>query len=733
MKKFPKIFFVFIMLLLSKSATAQTLPSACTAVSLNPITSPIQSRTPQKVRGIAVCNMLPADTSVWWSFRPSGTTFNFSWATTGCTCATGGIAGADVVVYKGTSCSALTKIQCKNGVSGTYALSNLSPCTLYWIQVGSTNTCQCNVTLTYNVSQLLRSIEPVKITGPQVVCKGATIIYTATSELSCLNTNVFRWAIAQGIAQYTDLDNGKVQVTFPKGGKYRITVEPNFASSQPYFTKNYIDIEVIDLKEASESLKLCPEDNGYSVDLKSIIKKTNPTFNREVVPSNYEVKEVAGTKKTIVIPYEVIGTGCTQNVNLSIDIPLIKKVTLPSRILTDGEKLNIKSNDFSCADVRAYPINFVKSGGSGKCDSTFTISLQCMKVTPSIYPKAAFLDCVNKTITLDASKSSTLPAALAVGNGNTGIRSYLWSNGATTSKISIAQAGNYSVTVTYTYKWLSPTGAVSRTISKTTSATVIGSINNKPQTPLPKTASLSPCVGDTTLYYQPKIPNVSYTWSVTNGKILGAQVADSVRVVWNNQNPKRLCSRLNASCGIGNDTCMAIQTSTVIPSKAKVVLNQCIATNIFKFAVQSQANVTHHWVAKNGSLSKSIGDTVIVTWTAISGRSLCVTSVADCTVSADTCVVHGSNLIASPSASKIGKSLSQNIFDVKILPNPARESIEIVSNRTIEEFLIFDLTGQLILRSTESNIDINELKAGLYILKSIDNAKEVKVLNFIKI
>jgi hypothetical protein len=733
MKMFPKIFFVFIMLLLAQSGIAQTLPSACTAVSLNPITSPMQSRTPQKVRGIAVCNMLPADTSAWWSFRPSGTTFNFSWGTTGCTCATGGIAGADVVVYKGTSCSALTKVQCKNGVSGTYALTNLSPCNLYWIQVGSTNTCQCNVTLTYNVSQLLRSIEPVKITGPQIVCKGATVTYTATSELSCLNTNVFRWAIAQGPALYTDLDNGKVEVTFPKGGKYRITVEPNFASSQPYFTKNYIDIEVIDLKEASESLKLCPEDNGYSVDLKTIVKKTNPTFTKDIVPSSYEIKEAAGTKKTIVIPYEVIGTGCTQNVNLSIDIPLIKKVTLPSRIITDGEKLSIKSNDFSCTDVRAYPINFVKEGSSGKCDSTFSISLQCMKVTPTISPKAAFLDCVNKTITLDASKSSTLPAALAVGKGNTGVRTYLWSNGATTPKISIAQAGNYSVTVSYTYKWLSPTGTVSRMISKTATATVIGSINNMPQTPLPKTATLSPCVGDTTLYYQPKISNVSYTWSVSNGTILGAQVADSVRVVWNNQNPKRLCSRLIANCGIGNDTCITIQTSSVIPNKAKVILDQCIATNTFKFAVQAQANVTHHWIAKNGSLSNNIGDTVTVTWTAISGRSLCVTSVADCAVSTDTCVVHGSNLIASPASYKIGKSLSQNIFDIKIIPNPARENIEIWSNRNMQEFLIFDLTGRLVLKSNSPNIDISELKAGLYLLKGIDDRQEVKNLNFIKI
>lgn len=722
------------MLLLSNRSVAQVLPSACTAVSLNPVTSSVQSRTPQKVRGIAVCNMLPADTSLWWSFRPSGTTFNFSWGTTGCTCATGGIAGADVVVYKGTSCSALTKIQCKNGVSGSYALTNLSPCNLYWIQVGSTNTCQCNVTLTYNVSQLLRTIEPVKILGPQVVCKGATVIYTATSAQSCSNTNVFRWALAQGVAQYTDLDNGSVEVTFPKGGKYRITVEPNFALSQPYFVKNYIDIEVIDLKEASESLKLCPEDNGYFVDLKSIIKKTNPTFNREVVPSNYQVKEVAGTKKTIVIPYEVTGTGCFQNVNLSIDIPLIKKMTLPSRILMDGEKISIKNNDLSCTDVRAYPISLVKNGENGKCDSTFSISLQCMKVTPSIYPKAAFLDCVNKTITLDASKSSTLPAALAKGNGNTGVRSYLWSNGATTPKISIAQAGNYSVTVSYTYKWLSPTGAVSRTIAKTTTATVIGSINNKPQTPLPQTANSSPCIGDTTLYYQPKIANVSYTWSATNGTILGAQVADSVRVVWSTQNPKRLCSRLTANCGIGNDTCIAVQTSSVIPNKAKVVLDQCIATNVFKFAVASQADVTHHWVAKNGSLSKSIGDTVIVTWTALSDRSLCVTAVADCTVSDDTCVIHGSNLIANNIGNaKISKSLSQNIFEVKIFPNPARESIEIISNRNIKEFLIFDLTGRMLLKSNQYNIDISELKAGLYLLKGIDDSKDVKVVNFVKI
>jgi hypothetical protein len=171
------------------------------------------------------------------------------------------------------------------------------------------------------------------------------------------------------------------------------------------------------------------------------------------------------------------------------------------------------------------------------------------------------------------------------------------------------------------------------------------------------------------------------------------------------------------------------------PKTPKVLLDECIASDKFRFAVAKQTGVQHHWVAKKGILSQTIGDTVVVTWTSAAGRSLCVKAVADCTTSIDTCVSHTA---ARPE--KIGEISTENeneflskIFNIQIIPNPAQDYIEVLSNRFIEQYLIFDNTGRLILESTEANIDIKSLEKGLYILKSINSDKEVKILKFIKI
>lgn len=719
-------------------AQSQSLQSACTATCLDVVTSPISVQTPKKAKSIGVCNMVPADTAYWWVFRPSGTTFSFSFQTSGCTCPLGGVAGADVVVYSGTDCSTLTKIECKQGVSGSFSLSNLTPCKMYWIQVGSTSPCQCNVKLTYNVNQLFKTINPITITGAKVVCKDATATFTANGTIPCSDDRVFRWSIAQGSAVINDIGNNSVEIFFKKEGKVKICVEPNYAPCFPTITKTCYEVEVIDIKDPTENLQICAENLPYTLDLKSIIQKTNPTFNKDISPTVYEVKEAPGTKKIIAINYTVTGANCAEKINLNLEVYANKKVTLPSQLLAEGEQKTIKGEVFTCVDVRPTPISFVvDSKTNGKaCDSTFTISLQCIKVTPIVSPKAALLDCVTKTATLDASKSTTLPTALPTGKSSTGIRSYLWSNGATTSKITVSQGGVYTVTVTYTYKWLSPTGFITRTLAKTASAFVIGSANNKPATPLPIVSKTTPCVGDTTLYYQPKVPNVTYSWSIKNGTILGSPTADSVWVTWNGNSPKQLCVKLSAPCGVGNDTCLVVQTSSVIPKTPQVILDLCIATDKFRFAVVHQANITHYWKVKGGTLTNTIGDSVTVTWTTPVGRSLCVHAVADCTISLDTCVVHNPikpERLGEFKVDKGNNSFSPKVFEMNIIPNPANDLIEVRSNRNIEHYIIFDSAGRSVLETSESVIDIKQLEKGIYHLKGIDSTKEVKVLKFIKI
>lgn len=716
---------------------AQNLPSPCRAVCLEP-TTVANLQTPVKSKPIANCNMTPADTSVWWVFRPSGTTFSFSFSTSGCVCTTGGgVAGADVVVYSGT-CDNLTKIQCKQGISGSFSLSNLTPCKLYWIQAGSTNNCQCNVKLTYNVAQILKTIQPITISGPKAVCKSNTetvATYTAAGTTPCTSDAVFRWSIALGGGKAFVLPNpdGSAEILFKEAGKYRICAENGYALCNPSFNKTCYDVEVIDIKDPTENLKLCPELLPYSLDLVSIVRKTNPTFNKDITPSSYLIKEIPGTKKTIPIQYTITGANCAENINLNLEVLKTNKITLPSVLLAEGEQVKLKGQNFSCADAKSTPISFsIDNASDGKsCDSNFVVSVQCMKLNAIVSPKANLLDCLNKSVTIDASRSTTLPAAFPTGSNTTGVRNYLWSNGSTASKITVSQAGTYSVTVSYTYNWKSPTGFIKRTLSKTASALVLGTANGKPVTPIPNSNKSMPCDIDTVIYYQPTIKGLTYAWNVTNGVILGKNVGDSVKVAWKGNSPKQLCVRLEANCGIGNDTCMTIITTPNTPKVPKVTSTQTVGANKILYIVTAQKNIRHIWKVKNGTLSKNVGDSVIVTWTSGQDRGLCVQAINDCSFAVDTCLIGNVQRPIDSGFSTLDNS-SDTDFQLNIIPNPASEQISVLSNKTLESVQILDNLGRVILSTTDSQINIQYLETGIYFLRGKNNQKEEKIVKFIK-
>lgn len=722
--------------MINLNLNAQSLPSPCRAVCIEPSTF-ASLQTPVKVKPISNCNMTVADTSVWWVFRPSGTSFNFSYTTSGCVCTSGGgIAGAAVAVYTGT-CDNLTKIQCKQGVSNSFTLTNLTPCKLYWIQAGSTNNCQCNVKLTYSISQVLRTIQPITISGPKSLCKGNTetvATYTAAGTTPCTSDAVFRWSVAQGVGFVQNNPDGSGEFSFKNAGKYRICAEYAYALCNPTFNKTCYDVEVIDIKDPTENLKLCPELLPYSLDLVSIIKKTNPTFNKSITPESVLINEAQGAKKTIPIQYTITGANCEEKINLNLEVLKVNKATLPSILIAEGEQVKLKGQDFSCSDAKNTPINFIIDNASdGKiCDSSFTVSIQCMKVKASVFPKANLLDCLNQSVTMDASKSTTLPAAFPTGSSTTGVRSYIWSNGASTSKITVAKEGNYTVTVSYTYRWKSPTGFVTRTISKTAPALVLGSANGKPVTPVPNANKSMPCDTDTLLYYQPTIKGVTYTWKVTNGEILGKSVGDSVKVAWKGNSPKQLCVRLEAGCGIGNDTCMTIITTPNLPKVPKVALVQSLGNNKLLYAVTSQQNIRHIWSIKNGTLSQNTGDSVVVTWTNAQDRGLCVKAINDCSFAEDTCLV---GLVLRPNEGGFSTSISydnDSDFQLTVMPNPASEQISILSNKILESVQILDNIGRVIISSKDTQINIQQLESGIYFLKGINNMKEEKTIKFIK-
>lgn len=72
---------------------------------------------------------------------------------------------------------------------------------------------------------------------------------------------------------------------------------------------------------------------------------------------------------------------------------------------------------------------------------------------------------------------------------------------------------------------------------------------------------------------------------------------------------------------------------------------------------------------------------------------------------------------------------SMKLSDLKVYPNPVKDRINLAATKEIKDLIIYNLLGQEVMRkavnSTNSSVDISNLKTGTYILKvAIDDAEE---------
>jgi len=87
-------------------------------------------------------------------------------------------------------------------------------------------------------------------------------------------------------------------------------------------------------------------------------------------------------------------------------------------------------------------------------------------------------------------------------------------------------------------------------------------------------------------------------------------------------------------------------------------------------------------------------------------------------------------------AYEFGSTLSVNDFidqeSIKLYPNPAKNAITILSSHNLKKVIVYSVLGREILRSTQKSINIQHLKAGVYLIKvEMANGRET-VKKFIK-
>jgi hypothetical protein len=92
----------------------------------------------------------------------------------------------------------------------------------------------------------------------------------------------------------------------------------------------------------------------------------------------------------------------------------------------------------------------------------------------------------------------------------------------------------------------------------------------------------------------------------------------------------------------------------------------------------------------------------------------------------------------SYSISTLSKSLTLN-YAIEIYPNPVINNLKLtvsdVSNKKLS-YKLFEIDGKLInagiIKDTESELEFENLKVSVYILKVYENAKEVKTFKVVK-
>lgn len=73
---------------------------------------------------------------------------------------------------------------------------------------------------------------------------------------------------------------------------------------------------------------------------------------------------------------------------------------------------------------------------------------------------------------------------------------------------------------------------------------------------------------------------------------------------------------------------------------------------------------------------------------------------------------------------------------IQVYPNPAHTSINVLSENNITEMIVFDVTGKQVLNLAVNSknvlVNIDQLENGIYLIKTVDSARQSKITRFIK-
>lgn len=620
----------------------------CTATCIDP-SGKITGRQPNQ-NNVSPNQNLPCgsgtseDNPAWWIIRPAGNTLTFSVTTANCVAGGCGL-GVQMTLWEGDACGSVTAIDCVVGTSGTFT-SSVTPCKIYYLQIDGLCECQCNVTLTYDKNQILRTVPKPIITGPKSACVGATLKLCAEIPgLPGCIPDGYSWRVDPVTsATITPIPgelfcaNIKI-INRPSTGKIKVCAKPKFnGKCPPTVQEECFEIDIATIANATCNVSICPEEQPFEFDLGNCVKASNPTITNTITPNKLIINYPAGTKKLEQISYAVDGANCSGVASLNIEVLEKSTRQLAPILLCENETTNVAGQLLTCQDAGVNIKKIIKVGNPkpSRCDTTFETLVQCLKVKPKIVGIGA-LDCSTTKLTLNAGGIETTTLPLDISNTiyqGKGKREFQWYKDGilmpneTNPTLDVTTTGKYKVELKFTYEISMMLDGKAGKWSKTCTESAEVEINGSSGTAVAETpiAMSQSCANATSKFYiNPDKNAQQYTWTAIGATILSQSNNPNTKVeaeVKNIGQPFSVCLTKKA-CNINSAPSCVTITPISQANKPQIEGDSIVCknkTSILKIKNPSQSPFAKYaWTVSDGVISYTNIDSteISVQWNTI--------------------------------------------------------------------------------------------------------------------
>ncbi len=555
------------------------------------------------------------DNPTWYTFVAGCSSFTLNVSVSGC--ASG--SSIQATIFEGDGCGDISAASCVNCVTGGAVSIATVPGKQYWIQVDGCAEAVCNFALSYDPNCLLKNIPKPLITGLLNVCKGSTQDYCATIPGGIVPSS-YTWNIVPASAGQIIPNDLCTQVKWNQTGTFQLCATPKFNVKCPPtgVQKGCVTVVVTEFKEAICTQTLCPEQVPFEYKLMPCIQSANPNVTGTPDPDITVLTGAPGTSKVTNINYIMDPSGCAGKIKLTTIIKAKATKTLPPMLICEDDSVKVGTSWLKCADAKPGIQNYIVASAESvkpvACDTTYNFILQCIKINPIVTPANPSLDCINTSVTIKAGNSVFLPTSNAA---NPGVKSYLWSNGATTPEITVTSKGVYCVTISYEYTLTTSAGTVTKKCSKVKCITVTGS-GTTPEAPTPIAINPYPCLNDTASYTVSVNTGTTYDWTITGGTP-ATFTGNIIKVQWGNTPPYKVCAVAKNVCGNSPPGCINITLNEgpkqpVITGPTPICAGDTMTT--YSTPKLTTPNPTYTWTLPTGAsfVGKIDSNVINVKW-----------------------------------------------------------------------------------------------------------------------